>query len=148
MGREVRKLNAPFGFSSRQDGEKKGKKKMKKIVLTVMAMLSMTLTYAEGEKVNVEENLKIYDMTVNQKRLAMCLGLDFEQMDAVEMIHDQFCKDMRKAAVAPEEEQQALLDKAVTRDLRYMHWVLDRRQYRKYQQLLNVTLVNRGLKKE
>ena len=29
-----------------------------------------------------------------------------------------------------------------------MHWVLDRRQYRKYQQLLNVTLVNRGLKSE
>ena len=122
---------------------------MKKIILTVMAMLSMTLGYAENEKINVKDNLKVYDMTVNQKKLAMCLGLDFDQMDAVEMIHNQFCEDMRKAAVATDsDEQKTLLDKAVTRDLRYMHWVLDRRQYRKYQQLLNVTLVNRGLKSE
>lgn len=120
---------------------------MKKIVLTVMAMLSMTLTYAEGEKMNVEQNLKLYDMSVNQIKLAMCLGLDFEQMDAVEMIHNEFCNDMKKAAVAPEDQKKDLLDMAVNKDLRYMHWVLDRRQYRKYQQLLNVTLVNRGLKK-
>jgi hypothetical protein len=37
------------------------------------------------------------------------------------------------------------LKKAVNRDLSYMRAVLDYRQYRKYQQLLNVTLRNRGL---
>ena len=75
----------------------------------------------------------------------MCLGLDYDQMDAVQMIHKRFCDDMMEAAAAEKDKQEELLMKAVMRDLRYMHAVLDKRQYRKYQQLLNVTLRNRGL---
>lgn len=119
---------------------------MKKIVLTVVAMLSMTLAFADGEKSNMSNEAKVYDMSVNYRKLAVCLGLDFDQMDAVEMIHKHFCEDMMVAARAPKDEQPKLLDKAIMRDLSYMRAVLDRRQYRKYQQLLNVTLVNRGLK--
>jgi len=127
-------------------GKKKGKKIMKKIVLTIVAMLSMTLAFADGEKSNMTNEVKAYDMTVNHRKLAICLGLDFDQMDAVEMIHKQFCEDMMVAAHASKDDQKKLLDKAILKDLSYMRAVLDKRQYRKYQQLLNVTLVNRGLR--
>lgn len=118
---------------------------MKKIVLTLMAVLSMTMASANEKNTIVDNNAQAYDMTVNYTKLAKCLGLDFDQMDAVQMIHNHFCEEMKNAAEAPEEERAELLKKAVLRDLRYMHSVLDRRQYRKYQQLLNVTLINRGL---
>ena len=35
---------------------------------------------------------------------------------------------------------------AVKKDIRYMHYVLNQKQYRQYLQLLQATLVNRGLK--
>ena len=38
------------------------------------------------------------------------------------------------------------IDKAINKDLKYMHVILSNTQYRKYLMLLNVTLVNRGIK--
>ena len=118
---------------------------MKKIVLTLVALLSMNLAYAGTGMAAPADEAKVYDMSVNYKKLGMCLGLDYDQMDAVQMIHKRFCDDMMEAAAAEKDKQEELLMKAVMRDLRYMHAVLDKRQYRKYQQLLNVTLRNRGL---
>lgn len=118
---------------------------MKKIVLTLVALLSMNLAYAGTGMAAPADEAKVYDMSVNYKKLGMCLGLDYDQMDAVQMIHKRFCDDMMEAAAAEKDKQEELIMKAVTRDLRYMHAVLDKRQYRKYQQLLNVTLRNRGL---
>ena len=118
---------------------------MKKIVLTLVALLSMNLAYAGTGMAAPADEAKVYDMSVNYKKLGMCLGLDYDQMDAVQMIHKRFCDDMMEAAAAGKDKQEELLMKAVMRDLRYMHAVLDKRQYRKYQQLLNVTLRNRGL---
>jgi len=34
----------------------------------------------------------------------------------------------------------------VKKDIRYMHYILDEKQYKKYLLLLNTTLINRGLK--
>ena len=39
-----------------------------------------------------------------------------------------------------------MIDKAVIKDLKYMHSTLNDSQYRKYVMLLNATLMNRGLK--
>jgi hypothetical protein len=50
------------------------------------------------------------------------------------------------AAYAKEEDRADMVDKAVKKDIRYMHYVLDDKQYKKYLLLLNVTLSNRGLK--
>ena len=54
---------------------------MKKSFLTIVAMLSMTMAYAETENVNIENNMKAYDMSVNYTKLAVCLGLDLDQME-------------------------------------------------------------------
>jgi len=119
---------------------------MKKIVLVVMAMLSLTNMNAENENTNMTQNTAAYDMTVNIRRLAVTLGLTLDQMEAVEDIHRNFQNEMMLAAYAEKDERGELVDKAVKKDLRYMHYVLNQKQYKTYQLLLQTTLVNRGLK--
>lgn len=120
---------------------------MKKIVLTIVAMLSMTMAFAGETSTNEAEKLKAYDMTVDYHRLAVCLGLCLDQMSAVKEIHDTFCENMKEVALLPENEQQEMLQKVLDVDMRYMSYILERDQYRKYLMLINVTLHNRGLLK-
>ncbi len=119
---------------------------MKKIVLMVVAMLSMTMSYAENENANAAQATNAYDMHVNIRRLAVTLGLTDDQMEAVQDIHQNFCNEMMMAAQANGDERQQLLDQAVRKDIRYMRYVLDQKQYKYYLLLLNTTLTNRGLK--
>lgn len=85
---------------------------MKKIVLTLAAMMTMSMAFANTE--NIPENAPEvteastaanYDMTVNYSKLATTLELSADQIDAVEAIHDQFINDMRKAANAEASER-------------------------------------------
>lgn len=119
---------------------------MKKIVLMVVAMLTLTMAHAENEEARSTNNVEAYDMKVNFRKLALTLNLNADQMDAVEEIHNSFCQDMMLAAYANKDEREAMVDVAVKKDVRYMRYVLDRDQYRKYLMLLNLTLQNRGLK--
>ena len=119
---------------------------MKKIFLTMVAMLSMSMAYAETENVNSDNNMKAYDMSVNYTKLAICLGLDLDQMEVVENIHETFCEEMLNAASDTKDDKNERLSSAVKRDLQYMRYVLDDKQYNKYQKLLSITFNNRGLK--
>ena len=120
---------------------------MKKIVLMLVAMMSLTMANAENENNNATaEAAKAFDMTVNMRKLAVALGLTIDQMDAVQDIHQQFCNEMMLAAQATGDEREKLLEAAVKKDVRYMHYVLDQKQYKKYLLLLNTTLTNRGLR--
>ena len=118
---------------------------MKKIGLMLTAMLTLTVANAENENKNATEATSAYDMTVNMRKLGVALGLTLDQMEAVQDIHHQFCNEMMLAAQATGDERQTLVEKAVKKDVRYMHYVLDQKQYRKYLLLLNTTLRNRGL---
>ena len=118
---------------------------MKKIVLTLVAMLSMTMAFAEGENTNVVNDIQAYDMTVNYRKLGQALGLTLDQMESVEDVHKTFCAVMLNAAVAPKDDRKAMVNKAIEKDLKYMYYILDRDQYRKYLLLLNATINNRGL---
>ena len=120
---------------------------MKKIVLMVAAMMTMTMSFAENDNSNAVKGVEAYDMTVNIRKLAVTLGLTFDQMEAVEDIHHQFSQEMMMAAYADDAEREAMVDKAVKKDVRYMHYVLNDKQYRTYLMLLNTTLRNRGLMK-
>ena len=116
---------------------------MKKIVLTLVALMSMTTTFAENEGMNTTE---AYNMTVNMGKLAKALGLTNDQVESVAEVHKTFTAEMMFAAQYGKEERAKMVEKAVTKDLAYMHTILNKDQYRKYLTLLNVTLVNRGLK--
>lgn len=126
---------------------------MKKIVLTMMAVMTLTMANATNENttmnenVNVKKEINLYDMSVDYTKLAMCLGLDLDQISVVKYIHGTFCKDMKIAASAEEAERKLLTEKAIARDLQYMRYVLTDKQYARYDTLLNNTLQNRGLAK-
>lgn len=118
---------------------------MKRLFLMTIAMLSMTMTFAENEETKNVTNVNAYDMNVNMRKLSVALGLTLDQMEAVENIHSTFNAEMQLAAHADENDRQAMVSKAVERDIKWMHYVLDEKQYRKYLMLLNTTLHNRGL---
>jgi hypothetical protein len=119
---------------------------MKRLFLVVVAMLSMTMTFAENETTKSQNNVEAYDMTVNMKKLGQVLELSKDQIEAVAEIHKTFCAEMLFAAQYGKEERDQLVDKAVKKDVAYMGYVLNKEQYRRYVMLLNVTLHNRGLR--
>ena len=51
------------------------------------------------------------------------------------------------AAQLGDEDRKAMVEKAVTKDVKYMRYILNDDQYHKYLLLLNITLNNRGLNK-
>lgn len=119
---------------------------MKRMILTMVAMLSMTMTFAENENMNALNNTEAYDMTVNMKKLSQALGLSKDQVEGVAEIHKAFSAEMVFAAQYGKEERAKMVEKAINKDLAYMNYMLNKDQYRKYVMLLNVTLNNRGLK--
>ena len=119
---------------------------MKKIVLMVVAMFTMTMSFAENENNSTLNSAEAYDMTVNMRKLAVALGLTVDQMEAVQDIHTAFCNEMMLAANADADEREAMVNNAVKKDVRYMHYILNDKQYKTYLMLLNATLHNRGLK--
>ena len=119
---------------------------MKKIVLTLVAMMTITMANAENEEKNAVKAVNAYDMTVNMRKLAVALGLTLDQMEAVQDIHHQFCNEMLLASQAESDEREKLVNQAVKKDVQYMSYILEDKQYRKYLLLLNTTLTNRGLR--
>lgn len=112
----------------------------------VVAVLSISMTVkAEEEKMNGVDNVNAYDMTINYASLARTLDLTEKQLEAVEEIHGTFCVDMASVGASRRESRKAMMGNAVAKNLREMHYVLDRAQYRKYLMLLNATINNRGL---
>ena len=123
---------------------KKGKKIMKKIMIMAVAMFAMaTTTFAAEENTNATA---AFNMNIKMGSLANALSLNLDQAEAVADVHKNFTADMMNAATATAEDRAAMIDKAVIKDLKYMHSILDNTQYRKYVMLLNATLINRGLK--
>ena len=121
----------------------KGKKIMKKVMILAVAMFAMaTTTFAADEATNATA----YNMNVKMGSLANALSLNIDQAEAVADVHKNFTADMMNAATAAKDERAAMIDKAVIKDLKYMHSILNDSQYRKYVMLLNATLMNRGLK--
>lgn len=120
---------------------------MKKIILTMVALLSMTAAFAEGENNEAAAESAKYEIKFNIGSLTKALNLDYDQTIAVEDINYMFASDMTNAAAASGTERDELRSKAVIRDLAYMKTVLNDKQYKKYVMLLNTTLNNRGLNK-
>lgn len=115
---------------------------MKKIVLTIVAMLSMTMAFGETTKNKIDA---AYTINVNNNALSRSLALTEEQQYAVNEIITRFEYDMRRVAKSSEIDRQKRLRKAVNRNLAMLSRVLTPAQYRKYMLVLNATFVNRGI---
>ncbi len=119
---------------------------MKRLFMVVVAMLSMTMTFAENENAANLNSTEAYNMTVNMKKLGQALNLSKDQEESFAEIHKTFSAEMLFAAQASGEEREKMVDNAIKKNLAWMDYILNRDQYRRYVQILNVTLVNRGLK--
>ena len=119
---------------------------MKRLFLTVVAMLSMTLTFAGNENMNSVNSAEAYNLSVNINQLGKALNLADDQVEAVAEIHKTFCAEMMFATQYGKEERDARVDAAIKKDLGFMNYILNKDQYKKYVMLLNVTMHNRGLK--
>lgn len=124
---------------------KRKEKIMKKLLMTVVALLSMTMAFAEDENLNSTNSLQAYKMEVNYYKLGEALDLSSDQLEAVKDIHHEFCANMMSVAAANKEARPAMMKNAINNDLRFMRAVLNKKQYKRYLLLLNTTLVNRGL---
>lgn len=113
----------------------------------MVAMLSMTMAFAEGENAASVNNVEAYDMSVNMNKLSEALALTADQKEAVAEIHHTFAAEMLFAAQYNKEERTVRMSEAVSKDIKWMRYVLNDKQYRKYLLLLNTTLNNRGLNK-
>ena len=118
---------------------------MKKILLAIVAMLSMTMAKAENENLNTTNATSAYAFDVNMKSLSRALLLSSDQFDAVSGIQNTFNIEMMNAATADRSDRTELTKTAVQHCLRHLSQVLDREQMRKYISILNVTFNNRGI---
>jgi Cu/Ag efflux pump CusA len=119
---------------------------MKKIVLTLVALMSMTMTFAENEGAANLNTTEAYNMAVNMDKLTQALSLSKDQVESVAEVHKTFSAEMMFAAQYGKDERSKMVEKAIGKDLAYMDYILNKDQYRKYVMLLNLTLNNRGLK--
>ena len=117
------------------------------MIMTLVAMLSMTTAFAEDENTNAVENVEAFKMEVNMDKLSDALHLDWNQRHAVENIHHVFNTEISYAAQYGKNDRDAMVKRAIDTDVKRMRSVLTNEQMRTYLLLLNTTLNNRGLNK-
>ena len=121
---------------------------MKKLVIMMAMLFAFTMnSFAEDNAANEVENaVAKYDMNINYRRLACALDLSKDQVESMENIMAQFENGMLLAAYAKNDDaKDKIVRNAVTTNTKYMHYVLNKEQYKKYLLLLNTTLNNRGI---
>ena len=116
---------------------------MKKIILTVVATMMMTISFAETNNVNAVKNVNNSGLTFDLRRLAVTLDLTDTQMEAVKVISDNFNDELISATTARRFQRHALIQQAIRKDAKQMRNVLNDKQFNTYMQLLGVTLQNR-----
>ena len=117
------------------------------MILTMVAMLSMTTAFAEGENTTMVSNLEAYEMNINMNKLSNALGLYEDQKEAVEEIHHTFEAELMFAAQYGKNDRDAMVKRSIDNDVKWMRYVLNDKQMHTYLRLLNTTLSNRGLNK-
>ena len=121
---------------------------MKKMILTMVAMLSMTTAFAEGENAASLENMEAYDLNINMNKLSKALDLADDQKEAVAEIHHTFASELKFAAEYGKNDRKAYVNRAIENDVKWMRYVLNDKQMHIYLKLLNSTIINRGLNKQ
>ena len=138
----------------RERGLSAGERKMyltarQVLVAELSAEVKLEYSYKATSGFEVGSDCGCRDISTAPKvtgKLAVTLGLNMDQMEAVQDIHHQFCNEMMLASQAEGDERASMVESAVKKDVRYMRYVLDEKQYKKYLLLLNTTLLNRGLR--
>ena len=113
---------------------------MKKIVLTLVAMMAVTGSFAKSN--HADER---FDMSCDIYRLSVVLDLDERQMNAVEEIQDKFSSEMQSLASLKGPQLRHRIHQAVRKDAEQMRRVLNDKQFFHYMRIVAATLRNRNL---
>ena len=115
---------------------------MKKIIVTLVAMMAVTFSFAETNSNKVDMR---YDISCNMDRLSEVLALDENQEDAVESIHNNFNTELQSLASVRGPLQRHLVHRAVRKDAHQMKQVLNDKQFALYMRIVFNTLRNRQI---
>ena len=115
---------------------------MKKMIVTLVAMMAVTFSFAETNSNNVDRR---FDMSCNMDRLSEVLALDEDQLEAVETIHNNFNSELNSLASVRGPIQRHLIHQAVRKDAQKMKSVLNDKQFGLYMRIMLNTLRNRHL---
>ena len=115
---------------------------MKKMIVTLVAMMAVTFSFAETNSNNVDRR---FDMSCNMDRLSEVLALDEDQLEAVETIHNNFNSELNSLASVRGPIQRHLVHQAVRKDASKMKNVLNEKQFGLYMRIMLNTLRNRHL---
>lgn len=122
---------------------------MKKIMLTLMAVLSMSISAFASNVSARESSYMLSDSirSININSLAKYLELPAENKKTFGNVYDTFKNKMNKALkMEDSKEKKEMIDKAIRYDLRNVASMLDSEQYHKYLRIFNATLKNKGIK--
>lgn len=119
---------------------------MKKFILILVMMLSMSVySFADDSNATKVDNIEKYEFKINHRRLACVLDMSSDQMEITEDIIREFERDMFFASsMETEESRNKVVSSTVQKNIKFMGYVLNKKQYHKYLILLNLTLQNRG----
>ena len=115
------------------------------MILTMVALMSLTTTFAAKEKMDKVNDMKVYEWNVNMHKLSDALSLSAEQEDVVTEINRRFARDLWAAARTRKNDRKERVEKALDKNVMRMRSILDYKQMRTYLTILNVTVNNRGL---
>ena len=102
-------------------------------------------SFAEESTVTKMTETERYELKINHRRLACVLDMSSDQMEMSNDIISELESDMMFAAVMnTEKSRNAVVANAVKKNIKYMHYILNDAQYKKYLMLLNLTLEHRG----
>jgi hypothetical protein len=122
---------------------------MKKIILTVVAAMTMTLGFAETKNNQAELVQSVetsFDLSFDVRRLADKLQLTSEQIEAVQAISNSLNRELETAAQTKGFGQMIQTEKAISKDMRHMRRILNDKQYNTYVMLMGTTIRNQRMK--
>ena len=111
--------------------------------------MAMTFCYAETGSNHAVNNALSSELNFDMRRLAVKLDLTSDQMEAVQVIHDNLNDDLADLSACQSNnrfEHWMLFDKAIKKDIHHMRQVLNDKQFQTYMQLFGTTLHNRIMK--
>lgn len=122
---------------------------MKKYFIMLVMLFTMSVNiFAEDNNATEIERIERYSVKVNANKLSKYLDLSSDQMDAVENVTDEFSNDLMFAAVQDSESSRSMITKnLIEKNVKYMSYILNKNQMRKYLTVLNATMNNRGILK-
>lgn len=118
---------------------------MKKVFMTLVAVMAVSSTMVAAPKAEKNAEPTKYTIDFNPRSIARYLSMTSDQVADMNMVHDNFSREMKKAEKATGADREKLTKKAILRDMAYMRNILTETQFQMYRTVLNATLTNRGL---